>query len=103
MEIIGAIPNREKIAEDIKAVIIEQYQNRYRQAEGQAFKAMKRATDYALGDIRRRGMEGIADRLTNEIAHEYLMKHRYQRMPALEAFTKAAEEVLEKFANGEIV
>jgi len=103
MERTGVIPNREQIADEIKQVIDEVYRGRYRSSEDNTFNAIKRATDHALGELRSRGQAGIADRLTTEISHQYLMKHRYQRMPALAAFIEAADEVLEKFAAGEIV
>lgn len=103
MERVGAIPDREQIAQEVKSVIEEMYRNRYRQTEGQAFGAIKKATDHALEDLGRRGFPGIANRLTTEIAHVYMIKHRYEHIPALKAFADAAQEVLESFANGEIV
>lgn len=99
----GGIPNREQIANDIKVVIEEVYRSRYQRTERRTFDAIKKATDHALADLKARGFGGIADRLTTEIAHVYHQKHHFERVPALPAFTKAADEVLERFAAGQIV
>jgi hypothetical protein len=99
----GGIPNREQMANDIKVVIEEVYRSRYLRTEGRNFDAIKRATDHALADLKARGFGGIADRLTTEIAHAYRRLHHVERVPALPAFTKAADEVLDRFAAGQIV
>jgi len=100
---MGPVPNYEQIAEELLKVIDEAYRQRYRASQPTTFGAIKKAVDHALDGLRARGMKGIADRIHNEIAHEYLMKHRYQRMPALPAFQKAADEVLQKLKDGQLV
>lgn len=99
----GPVPNFEQIADELLQVIDTAYKARYRASEGNTFGAIKRAVDHALDGLRARGMVGLADRITNEIAQAYHRKHHNQRMPALPAFQEAGQEVLERLKNGELV
>ena len=94
-------PNPQLIADQLQKLTEDMYKSRYRYSEVNSFAAMKRAVDEALQDLRRRGLAGLADRLVVEIAHGYLIKHRRERMPALEAFTKAAQEQYDRLRAGQ--
>lgn len=99
----GIDAERSRIAEYLRNIAIQQYNSRSHGSADERFGAMKLALDEGLNRIRTQGQAGIADRIMAEIVHSYNLKHRRERIPAFEAMKKAADEVLDKFARGQIL
>lgn len=99
----GIDAERGRIAEYLKNIVIQQYNSRSHGSADERFRAFKMALDEGLNRIRAQGQAGIADRLMTEMTHAYMLKHRRERIPAFEAMKKAADEVLDKFARGQIL